>query len=69
MKKLDLSRATPVAVCVAVSLALSSTVVDAIAALGMESIAALEGSQSAARPILAQSHRAVVVDAARARIC
>ena len=65
MKKLDLSRTTPLALCVAVSLALSFTVADAIAALGMKSIAALEGSQTPAQPILAQSRHAAVVDADR----
>ena len=69
MKKLDLSRAMPFALCVAASLAFSLTVADAIAALGMKSIAALEGSQSSAQPVLAQSRQAAVVDAVRTRVC
>jgi hypothetical protein len=60
MKKPDLSRATLLALCVAMSLAFSFTVVDAIAALGMKSIAVLQGSQPVVRPILAQLRPAAV---------
>ena len=64
MKKLDTSRVPPLVLCVAASLTLSFIVADTIAALGMKSIAALEGTQSSAQPVVAQSRQAAGVDAA-----
>jgi hypothetical protein len=69
MKKSDLSRAAPLTVFVAASLVFSFTVVDAIAALGMKSIAAIEGSQSSAQSILSQPRQASAFNAARTRVC
>jgi hypothetical protein len=66
MKKSDLSRVAPLALSVAMSLALSITVVDTISAEGMKAAAVLEGSQRVAPPLLAESHQARVANAAGA---
>jgi hypothetical protein len=67
MKKFDLVRVAPLALSVALSLALSLTAVNTIAALGMKSIAAAEEvPQHDARPLLAQANRTRVAGAARA---
>jgi hypothetical protein len=55
MKKFDMSRAAPLALSVALSLVVSFTVVDAIAALGMKAVASLGGSQPIGQPLLARS--------------
>jgi hypothetical protein len=55
MKKFDMSRVAPFALSVALSLALSFTAVDAIAALGMKAVASLGGSQPVGQPLQARS--------------
>lgn len=66
MKKFDLSRVAPLALSLALSLTLCFAVVDSIAALGMQAIAALEGSQHVAQPVLAQVQQAPIANAAHA---
>jgi hypothetical protein len=67
VKKLDLSRVSLPALSIALSLALSFTVVDVIAAQGMKAVAALENSQPFAYPLQAQAHLERVANAARTR--
>jgi hypothetical protein len=55
MKKFDMSRVAPLALSVALSLAVSFTVVDAIAALGMKAVASMGGLQPLGQPLLARS--------------
>jgi hypothetical protein len=59
MKKFDMSRVAPLALSVALSLAVSFTAVDAIAALGMKAAASLGGSQPVGQPLLARSAQLV----------
>jgi hypothetical protein len=67
VKKSDLSRVSLPALSIALSLAMSFTVMDVIAAQGMKAVAALENSQPVAHPLLAQAHRVRVANAAFAR--